>query len=478
MVIRRWLLVLVFLLLPFQAGAVRLPYTENPPTPAPISSAVMTAMAAATPDEFIPVIVHLGTSQNLLNLPQSRPERQQELIQRLQSASQQSRLALEPWLYASRQQNLTSNPTFFWSINALALQATPLAIQQMALLPQVRSISLDAEYLLPEPLAHSPTDEPNLLQIHANYAHALGWDGFGVVVASLDTGVSYTHPDLVSRWRGGTNSWFDPYGQHDTPYDPTGHGTGVMGLMVGGDAGGTSIGLAPGARWISAKIFNDAGIARTSAIHAALQWILDPDGNPATTDTPHILNNSWGGLVPGCDTEFQPDLQVLLAAGILPIFSAGNLGPAAASNASPANLPEAFSVGGVDSSDQVTLSSSRGPSRCTPEAIFPNLAAPAENIRSSERSGLYGTFSGTSFAAPHAAGLLALILQAYPSLTPAQQRQALLAAAEDITPPGPDNDTGVGRLDARVGFLWLWYNLGQPVPLPVHIFLPLVQNAQ
>ena len=74
----------------------------------------------------------------------------------------------------------------------------------------------------------------------------LGYFGQGVVVASLDTGVDVTHPDLSGSYRGGTDSWFDPYGQHPTtPTDLNGHGTWTMGVMVAGDASGETLGAAP-----------------------------------------------------------------------------------------------------------------------------------------------------------------------------------------------------------------------------------------
>jgi bacillopeptidase F len=102
----------------------------------------------------------------------------------------------------------------------------------------------------------------------------------------MDTGVDYLHPDLADKWRGGANSWYDPNGEHATPYDANGHGTGVMGILVGGTAGGTAIGVAPGAQWIAVKLFDDTGEASESDIHLGLQWFLDPDGNPDTDDVP------------------------------------------------------------------------------------------------------------------------------------------------------------------------------------------------
>ena len=107
-----------------------------------------------------------------------------------------------------------------------------------------------------------------------------GVRGQGVVIASMDTGVDATHPDLSATWRGGGNSWFDPNGQHATPTDVSGHGTQTMGVMVGRSVGGSAIGMAPDARWIAVKIFNDRGVTTTTMIHRGFQWLLDPDGEP------------------------------------------------------------------------------------------------------------------------------------------------------------------------------------------------------
>ena len=127
---------------------------------------------------------------------------------------------------------------------------------------------------------------------------------------------------------------------------------------------GAGMGMAPGARFIAARVFNDSGVSTDSAVHLAFQWLLDPDGNPATDDAPDVVNASWDALLPTCDREFEPDLQALRAAHILPVFAAGNDGPGASSDTSPANLPEAFAVGAADSATTIAAFSSIGPSRC------------------------------------------------------------------------------------------------------------------
>jgi len=283
----------------------------------------------------------------------------------------------------------------------------------------------------------------------------LGFRGEGIVVANMDTGVDAAHPDLAGRWRGGTNSWYDPNGEHPTaPTDVNGHGTWTMGAMVGGDAGGTSIGVAPGAQWIAVKLFNDGGTTTSSVVHLGFQWLLDPDGNPATADAPNVVNNSWSGSAAGCDLEFQPDLRSLRAAGVLPVFSAGNFGPSPGTVFSPANLPEALSVGATDDLDVVASSSSRGPSACG-QAVAPKLVAPGVGIRTTDLYGLYANVSGTSFSAPHAAGALALLLDAFPGLSADRQEAALLSGAVDLGAAGADNDYGNGRLDVLAAYQWL-----------------------
>ncbi|MBI5088000.1 MAG: S8 family serine peptidase [Actinobacteria bacterium] len=277
-----------------------------------------------------------------------------------------------------------------WVSNEVVVTATPDVVRELAQQPGIERITSDAVDIVEtgDPVA---TPEPNVALIGAPTLWDLGHDGAGVVVAVLDSGVDITNPDLSASYRGGTNSWFDPYGQHTAgPVDLSGHGTATTGVAVGGGSGGTSIGVAPGATWIAGRVFNDAGTATASAIHLALQWVLDPDGDPTTADAPAVVNNSWAFGTPGCNLEFQADLQALRAADIVPVFAAGNYGPGAATSVSPANYPEALSVGATTNSDTIYAYSGRGPSACgQPSTTYPDLVAPGVNIWSSDRGGLF-----------------------------------------------------------------------------------------
>ena len=352
-----------------------------------------------------------------------------------------------------------------WSINALAATAGPDVIRNLAALPEVESITLDATLAAPSPQpAAAVAPEWNLNAVGVPTLWGQGLTGAGTVVAGMDTGVDVLHPDLAGRWRGGANSWYDPNGEHATPYDRSGHGTQTLSVAVGGEAGGSAIGVAPGAQWIAVKIFNDAGVAELSDIHQGFQWLLDPDGNPVTADTPDVVNSSWGfpDLAGQCYLEFENDLKVLKAAGIAVVFSAGNQGAGGqpSTSVSPGNNPSGFAVGAVDSSLAVASTSSRGPSACD-GSVFPEVVAPGVGVKTADLTlggyspNSYATLNGTSFAAPHVAGTMALLRQAKPDATVAQLEQAVTAGATDLGTAGPDNTSGYGLLNAPGAQQWL-----------------------
>jgi len=341
-----------------------------------------------------------------------------------------------------------------WSINAMAVTASPEVIQALAALPGVQNIRLDETFSAPSAqLAAAAEPEWNLNSIRASELWNAGYDGSGTVVANMDTGVDVAHPDLASSWRDGANSWFDPNAEHSTPYDTTGHGTQTMSLIVGGNSGGSNIGVSPGAQWIAVKIFNDAGVASLSGIHQGFQWLLDPDGNPDTDDIPDVVNNSWGfpELIGQCYSEFAPDIDALKVAGIAVVFSGGNQG--SLGSVSPGDNPESFAVGSIDASLNLAASSSRGPSACD-GSFFPEVVAPGVSVKTADLTfggvfpNSYATVSGTSFAAPHVAGTMALLRQANPATTVAELEQALADSALDLGLVGADDEYGYGVIDA------------------------------
>jgi uncharacterized repeat protein (TIGR01451 family) len=162
---------------------------------------------------------------------------------------------------------------------------------------------------------------------------------------------------------------------------------------------------------------------------------------------PDVVNNSWGSDL-GSSTEFQADIQVLLSAGIFPVFSAGNNGPDEKTISSPGSLNIALAVGATDINDEITLFSSRGPSPWG--KVKPEISAPGKDVRSTLPGGAYGLRSGTSMAAPHVAGVVALMLQTAPALANNLNSisSTLLSTAIPLGSPIPNNDYGWGRVDA------------------------------
>ena len=174
--------------------------------------------------------------------------------------------------------------------------------------------------------------------------------------------------------------------------------------------------------------------------------------------------------------EFQPDLLALRAAGILPVFAAGNFGPGANTSASPANNLGALSVGAVDNNGLMVGSSSRGPNACDSTRLFPGLVAPGANIFTTDLLSRYITETGTSLAAPHASGGLALLLSAYPHLSPDLQEQLLIRGAVDLGTVGPDPDYGNGLLHLPAALAALHRYYLPVLANPHRFYIPLVQN--
>jgi bacillopeptidase F len=429
--------------------------------PEPILSAELTPeltekLQTLDPEEELPVILRLVDPADLTSLPpSSKSQRRVRVAKLLRERGEASEKPVRAFLVGHTPRKIQS----LWIINGLALTAPVRVIRLLAALPQVQSLRLDQVITRERtPGMTAGTPEWHLNTIRAPLLWDLGFTGQGVVAANMDTGVDAQHPDLAGRWRGGINSWYDPNNEHFSPFDADGHGTQTMGLIVGGDAGGTAIGVAPGARWIAAKVFNDAGDAFLSNIHLGFQWLLDPDRNPSTPDAPDVVSSSWGfdnpaSLINTCGLEFADDIQALRQAGIAVVFSSGNKGPSPATSLYPANNPGALAVGYTSSSDMIAAESSRGPSACG-GTIYPQLVAPGQGILVADLTlngtnlNPYAFGSGSSFSAPQVAGVLALLLSAFPEASVETLEQALKNSARDLGLDGPDNTYGYGLVDA------------------------------
>jgi subtilisin family serine protease len=160
---------------------------------------------------------------------------------------------------------------------------------------------------------------------------------------------------------------------------------------------------------------------------------------------------------------FQPDVQTLKAAGIAVVFSAGNTGPSLSSSVAPANYPESFAVGSIGtflSEFEISDISARGPSACD-GSVFPEVIAPGSFVKTSDLTAggaipnSYAFVSGTSFAAPHVSGVMALLLGAFPDTSIASLETALRQSSVDLGVVGEDNTYGYGMIDSLASFNYL-----------------------
>ncbi|MFJ4844261.1 S8 family peptidase [Streptomyces sp. NPDC088733] len=288
-------------------------------------------------------------------------------------------------------------------------------------------------------------------QIGAPTAWKAGYDGTGIRIAVLDTGVDTRHPDLPTGTKVVKTANFSE--SADT-VDHVGHGTHVASIAAGTGAksGGKYKGVAPGAQIISGKVLDDEGFGDDAGIIKGLEW--------ATAQGARIVNLSLGGTdTPGVD-PIEAAVNRLSAGAGAPLFviAAGNEGDKASTVGSPGSADAALTVGAVDKTDRLADFSSRGP-RVGDGAIKPDVTAPGVDITAAAAKGSaidtdpevphpadgYLTISGTSMATPHVTGAAAILAQEHPDWTGQQIKAVLVGSAEDggYTP----FQQGSGRID-------------------------------
>ncbi|HEX6292737.1 MAG TPA: carboxypeptidase regulatory-like domain-containing protein [Herpetosiphonaceae bacterium] len=350
------------------------------------------------------------------------------VVERLQATAEKSQRNIRS-LLRGRNKDFQS----FWIANAIKVTADQATIKELAAQPEVQEILADEQLPVPDPI--DGKEEPRLEAIEWN-VERIGasrvWTDFnvrgeGIVVANIDTGVLHTHPALTNQYRGrqadGTfnhnYNWHDPANAcnngRTAPCDNNGHGTHTMGTIAGDDGNANQIGVAPRVKWIAAKGCESSSCS-TSSLLSSGQWILAPTDlsgqNPRADLRPNVVNNSWGGG--GNNTWYRATVQAWVAAGIFPAFSNGNSGPSCATSGSPGDYAESYSVGAFDINNNIASFSSRG--AATLGGIKPDIAAPGVNVRSAWNNGAYNSISGTSMAAPHLAGAVALMWSSAPAL--------------------------------------------------------------
>lgn len=432
---------------------------------------------AGPPDSLVEIVIKIdrpGYSKNALidNISsyKSRSKKHRAGIEYLKEAAVAAQGNLVADLNALSMKGTAQSVRGYWLADAVSAEVALSEIEKLSnrddvslvyLPPRIVPIESEGSSASAGKIAAGVQD--NLVYIGADQAWAAGYDGTGTMVCSFDSGVEGDHPALADNWKGldgdVSAAWYDPYGGTSFPqtFAEAGgsryHGSHVMGIMVGHDERtGDTIGVAPGAKWISAAVID---LPYTSLLRA-FEWAADPDGDPNTiADVPDVINHSWGIAKSdlGCVDYLGEVIDNLETLGVVNIFAAGNEGPTASSITYPANRAlnnlDNFAVGNFNmSTDTIYYQSSRGPSDCDGSSIKPNVVAPGYQILSAY-DGDYDLRTGTSMAAPHVAGAVAILRQAAPNATASEIKAALLNSATPLPDAGssPNNDFGWGMID-------------------------------
>lgn len=259
--------------------------------------------------------------------------------------------------------------------------------------------------------------------------------GTGIVVAVIDTGIDYMHPDLGEGFGPSYKviGGYDFYYHDSDPMDDNGHGTHVAGTIA---ADGGIMGVAPGAKLLAYKTLGPDGQGSMSDVIAAIDRAMDPNGDGDTSDRADVISMSLGGAGEATDPVCLAVTRAV-EAGIVVVAASGNEGPSMGTVASPGIAYDAITVGAVDDDGVLAAFSSRG---AIPDlTIKPEISAPGVAITStvptsgslSSPTG-YLAASGTSMATPHVSGGVALLLQLHPDWTPEQVKSAIITSANGL----------------------------------------------
>jgi subtilisin len=325
-------------------------------------------------------------------------------------------------------------------IKGFSARLTPSQVALLRASPSVAGVEAD----LPTHITNQtvPTGIERIGDDSNSTASIDGTDNpLNIDVATLDTGIDPNHPDLnvvggYNCTTSDTSAWADD----------NGHGTHVAGTIAARDNGTGVVGVAPGARLWSVKVFTSSGSGFVSWIVCGMNWIAQHSntieaanfsGAWSGSNTANCGVTTFGWYQYVSDTAHQAVCNLVNTYGVPFIVAAGNDGKNA-SNTLPAAYPETIAVGALADSDGQP--GGHGPNTSygadDTRASFSNygstvtLYAPGVNILSTWVGGGYATASGTSMATPHVTGAVALYLIDHPGATPSQVKQALIANGE------------------------------------------------
>ena len=440
-------------------------------------------------------------------------ERRSYVVDELKRFSKASQSDLLQLLNEGVRSEIVKDVKSFWLFNGISCTTTREMIEALSQRKDIAVIDIDRVVMLPDDekateVTEAIRDLPwHVSQVHANdvwaYNGASGYDGTGVVVAIIDTGVNYNHVDLSDHmWNGGDeypNHGYDFYSKDNDPMDEYGHGTHCAGITAGDGTSGTQTGIAPNATIMALKVFGGEGSeASTNDILEAMSFAVEHGAD--------IVNLSLGSAGASGNVFYRQAFVNMMNENVVASVAAGNHGQdydtysLPTNIGSPGNCPSpwhnpdqaltgglsaAITIGASNRSDRKTTFSSFGPvtwgnvsdyndypytegSTTETGLIKPDIITPGADIVSCNFQDNSGHVSkkGTSMAAPLASGIMALMLQANPNLTPSQIDQILETTAWPVDfKVKKNNDTGAGRADALACIDAIFTNATQPTNL-------------
>lgn len=293
---------------------------------------------------------------------------------------------------------------------------------------------------------HAPVSlSPRKLSVPQNTAPTIPWGvknvrapalwarttGRRVKIGVIDTGIDFFHPDLRGRISRGINLIH----RSMLPHDDNGHGTHIAGTIAASGGQGGMLGVAPNAIIHPVKAFDHNGTAYVSDIIAGIDWCV--------RNRMDIINMSFG--MRQYSVALHEAVRRAQQAGVVIVASSGNDGKRATIDY-PARFPSTISVGATTRTNRVAPFSNRGADI--------DIYAPGEKIHSTWMGGKYNELSGTSMATSHVSGVIALMKELRPDLTPGDIKTALRSCAVS-TRSGKTNATLRRRLHALKMLRWL-----------------------
>ena len=396
----------------------------------------------------------------------------------------------------------------YWAFNGFCCDASESVIAQLEKRADVAYVYRDEVRKMVPEMVEAKAAETRDIAWHVskvnapavwNYNGSTGYNGDGVIVAVVDSGVDYNHVDIAgSMWDGGSefpHHGYDCVNNDNDPMDEYCHGTHVAGIIAGQGNAGTQTGIAPGAKIMAVRVLDDTGYGTDAQVIDGLEFALEHGAD--------ILNLSLGDPEVGPVALYRDLFKTIQDAGVVASVAAGNVGDTQYTYSVPFNVecpgncpppwlhPDQVNlisggtsavicVGATDANDAHCSFSSVGPvtwasgaqvgnyndypyengDASKPGLIRPDISAPGANVTSlNYQTGTgYVAYDGTSMATPCVAGVLALLLDADPELLPAELDSIIELTAANAGNTVKNNITGSGRIDALAAVNAVFYH--------------------